>query len=148
MVALKIQSLDDIIVAYGKSLGFDNENLSNLTHIIQTQYADKINENDVIGSLDDILYALVKPYLPPHKRDKPQALAMFKMLFLLNNGADICGIELFEKGVLSAQMQQILSDNRLQIVPPLKMSKMEPQKIEPINWLAPLTKLVHLFRKG
>lgn len=148
MVALKVQSLDGIVTAYAQSLGYRGENLQKIVNFLMDNFAEKLNQEDVIASLDEILYATIKKYIPSPRGEKTQALAMFKTLFLLNDGAEKCGMALFEKGELSSELQQILKENPLQSAPQCKMTKMEVQKIETINFWAFLGKIFHLFRKG
>lgn len=148
MVALKVQSLDGIVTAYAQSLGYQNENLQKTVNFLMDNYAEKLNQEDVIASLDEILYAIVKKYIPTPRGEKTQALSLFKAVFLLNNGAEKCGLALFENGEITPELQQLLKENVLQSAPQIKTSKMDAQKIETINFFAFLGKFFHLFRKG
>ncbi len=148
MVALKVQSLDGIVTAYAQSLGYRDEGLQKIVNFLMDNYAEKLNQEDVIASLDEILYATVKKFIPTPRGEKMQALAMFKAIFLLNDGAEKCGLALFEKGEISPELQQLLKENVLQSAPQIKASKMDAQKIETIDFFAFLGKLFHLFRKG
>ena len=148
MVALKVQSLDGIVTAYLQSLGYQGENLQTTLDFLMKNYADKLNQEDVIASMDEILYAAVKKYLPSQRGDKTQALAMFKTLFLLEKGAENCGSALFENGFVTDELQQKLKANPLQAAPQVKMTTMEAQKIETLPFFAFLGKIFHLFRKG
>ncbi len=148
MVALKVQSLDGIVTAYAQSLGYRGDGLQKTVSFLMDNYAEKLNQEDVIASMDEILYAIVKKYIPTPRGEKTQALAMFKAVFLLNEGAEKCGLALFEKGNITSDLQQILKENMLQSAPQIKPSEMDAQKIETIDFFAFLGKLFHLFRKG
>ena len=148
MVALKVQSLDGIVNAYVQSLGYHDEGLQKVVDFLMINYAEKLNQEDVIASLDEILYAIVKKYIPTPRGEKTQALALFKAVFLLNDGAEKCGLSLFEKGEIAPELQKLLKENVLQSAPQIKTSKMDAQKIETIDFFAFLGKLFHLFRKG
>ena len=148
MVALKVQSLEGIVTAYVKSLGFQAVNLQKIVQFLMQNHAQKLNHNDVISSLDEILYQQVKKYLPNQREEKTQALAMFKAIFLLHNGAEISGLSLFEKGEIPSQLQQILTENPLKSAPQIKKSKMDAQKIETLDFFALIGKIFHLSRKG
>lgn len=143
MVALKVQSLDGIVTAYVKSIGYCGENLHHVVNFLIENCVAKLNQDDVIASLDELLFTIVKKYLPSPRGDKTQALAMFKAVFLLHQGAEKCGLALFEKGELVPELQQILKENVLMSAPQVKMSKMEAQKIEPIRFFAVLGKIFH-----
>lgn len=148
MVALKVQSLDGIVTAYVQSLGYHGESLQKTVSFLMETYAEKLNHEDVIASLDEILYAIVKKYIPTPRGEKTQALALFKAVFLLNDGAENCGLSLWKKGEITSELQQLLKDNMLQSAPQIKATKMEAQKIETIDFFASLNKIFHIFRKG
>ncbi len=148
MAALKVQSLKDIVAAYGQSLGYYNEGLDKFVHSILLTYGEKLNQDDVISSLDDILFSLVKKYIPSPLGDKAQALARFKTIFLLNDGADDCGVSLFENGEISQNLRQLLKSDLLLPTPPIKITEMKVQKIETLAFFSAFNKLFHFLRKG
>ncbi len=147
MVALKVQSLDDIMMAYFAALGYQDKDIKKIIPFIYQNYEKKLDAEKVIASLDDILYAIIKKYLPSSKQSKQQRLAYFRTVFLLNDGAKICGVSLFEKGEIPESFQAKLKENFVQAAPEVKFSKMEPQKIENLEFFNFFAKIFNLFHK-
>lgn len=147
MVALKVQSLDDIMMAYFASLGYQDKEIKKIIPFIHLNYEKKLDPEKVIASLDDVLYGIVKKYLPATKQNKQQRLSYFKTVFLLNEGAKLCGGSLFEKGEIPETLQAKLKENFVQAAPEIKFSKMEPQKIENLEFFNFFAKIFNLFHK-
>lgn len=148
MVTLKVQSLNDIIEAYCKSLGYDGRDLKKVVKIINERFGSRLNPDDVIASLDAMLLGNIKNYLPATKLDNAQKVAMFKVVFLLNNGAKKWGEVIFEDKELPKELVVAIVNHRLEVVPEYKVSHMLPQKIEATNPLNIFHKIGNFFHKG
>ena len=55
MAAIRVQSLDDIVSAYFKSLGFSGKNLEKAVAALLTKHRFEIETDDVIAALEEIL---------------------------------------------------------------------------------------------
>lgn len=148
MAAIKVQSLNDITEAYFKSLGFNGSGLKNVVKNIMQEYAGKLKDNDVIGSLDGILLEIIKKNFPDNKFPNEQKVAWFKVAFMLNDGAKRWGADVFSKDKFKSDIVEALNKSNLVNVPEYKISYMEVQKIETVAPLRFLDRLLHLFRKG
>lgn len=148
MVTLRVQSLDDIITAYCRSLGFEGKSLQAAVKVIGSRFGDKLNHEDVIASLDKMLLDAVKKYLPDNKLGNDQKTALFKAVFLLQNGAKKWGCVVFEDKEFPADLQKALAGHKLMAAPEFKVSHMQPQKIEASNPLNAFRKIGDFFHKG
>lgn len=147
MVTLRVQSLDDIICAYCQSLGYEGRNLQSVVQMIAGQFGGQLNPEDVIASLDKMLLGNIKKYLPDCQLDNSQKTAIFKAVFLLQNGAKKWGNVIFEKKELPADLQLALREHSLTVAPEFKMSRMRSQKIEVSNPLGIFRKFCKFFNK-
>ena len=60
MVAIKIQSLDDIVRAYLENLGFRGRRLEDNTGQISAMLGPEFNPDDVSSSLDNLIYGFAR----------------------------------------------------------------------------------------
>lgn len=148
MVTLKVQSLNDIIAAYCQSLGYEGRALQTAVKVIADRFGGQLNTEDVIASLDKMLLSNIKKYLPDGHLNAYQKVAIFKAVFLMNDGAKKWGSAIFEEKELPDALKKALAEHKLSVVPEFKVSHMEPQKIETPNPLSLFGKIVNLFHKG
>ena len=149
MVALKIQSVNDVVAAYVQSFGYSDAEAQVLTAEIMQNYAEKLNADDLLSSLNEIVYQKIKPLFAHAKNsEKTQNLALFKALFLMHDGAKICPTQLFDDKPLPAQLVEKINFDELKNAPLIKRSQMEAQKIEPIEFWKTLGQLLGLVKKG
>lgn len=148
MAALKVQSLDDIVRAYFQTLGFDGENLSKVAAEVLDKYRGDLDGNDVIGSLDKILAGHFKSCFGDEKLNDSQRTAMFKLAFLQINGADKWGATAYLSAKWPHAMCEEIKKAAVVIAPQYKISHMEPQKIETVQPMNVMRRVVSLFHKG
>ncbi len=147
MAAIKIQSLEDIVGAYLKSLGFKDEMLSSAVRFVVTNYLSGFNGGDVIGALDDIVLQNVNVNFGEKLLPDEQKTAWFKAAFLLNDGAQKWGIETLCGKKVSAEAVRVIRSSWLKIVPDYCLSQMKEQKIEPIKTVSLLGKVLSFWGK-
>ena len=95
MVAIKIQSLDDIVRAYLENLGFRGRRLEDNTGQISAMLGPEFNPDDVSSSLDNLIYGFARKIFKGKNIDKEQKIALFKFCFMECGGADKWGAEMF-----------------------------------------------------
>lgn len=145
MVAIKVQSLKDIVIAYFKSIGFSGAKLEKAADVIIKRYSSDFEKNDVICILEQILEKNLEKNFSEVKLEPEQKKAWFKAVFLLLNGADKWGVDAFiGENVDKGYIAQIKGYGLYQI-PEYKLSHMEAQKIVSPN---PLKMLGRIFRKN
>lgn len=148
MAALKVQSLNDIITAYFKSLGFKEEGLEKAVQAMVVKYQNRLDEKDVIASLDAILVSHLKLNFEDDKLDDTQKAAMFKLVFLEQDGASKWGAEAFVSEKWPRSMVDCLKNSAIVIAPGYKISHMEAQKIEAAHPIKAVRKILNIFNKG
>ena len=81
MVTIRIQSIDDIICAYLRDLGFDSKTASTEVSGLK-KYLPGISDNgdEVISALDEQLYQSAQKLFSDCQLAKPQQIAMLKIL--------------------------------------------------------------------
>ena len=79
MVTIRIQSIDDIICAYLRDLGFDSKTAATEVSGLN-KYLLGISDNgdEVISALDEQLYQSAQKLFSDCQLDKPQQIAMLK----------------------------------------------------------------------
>ena len=148
MAAIKVQSLEDIIEAYCCSLGYKDRKLQQVVKLISEQYANRINSQDVVASLDSIIIDKTGSYLNGDDLSEKQKMLMFRLFFLLNDGAEKWGVSLWEKRELPVDCIDAMKSFNFAVVPEFCISCMKPQNIESPNPLGILHKIKRLFYKG
>ena len=133
MVALKIQTLDDIVKAYLQSLGFSQENCDISVSGVIDKLQNDFDDNNVIYALDELIYKTAKKIFAKEKLSKSQKIAMFKLCFLQSDGASKWGVDALFEDAVSVVAVGEMKEQVLRIVPEYNMSKMEPQIIEFAN---------------
>ena len=81
MAAIKIQSLEDVVEAYCRSLGYNGKNLEQAVAAINGHYLEKINAEDIITSLDNILLERIQEFFVDAQMKDFQKTAVFKAVF-------------------------------------------------------------------
>lgn len=141
MVAIKIQSLDDIVRAYLENLGFRGRRLEDNTGQISAMLGPEFNPYDVSSSLDNLIYGFARKIFKGKNIDKEQKIALFKFCFMECGGADKWGAEMFGARTVPVEIIKEMRSKAIEIVPPYQMSKMLPQVIETPEQL--LGKILH-----
>lgn len=130
MVAIKIQSLEDIVKAYLENLGFSGMNLSCGVEQLMAEQSANFNHDDVLSSLDQLVSKAAAKVFKSKELDKEQKLALFKLCYLRCSGAEKWDVQLLWGEGISDEILDCLRQQEIKIVPPYKMSQMLPQKIE------------------
>ncbi len=131
MVAIKIQSKEDIIAAYLASLGFSGKNLSPVVSAVSGRlnfHSD--NGDELVGKIDDVLLKLAEKTFPDTKLDREQLLAEFKLCFLLCNGASQCSAQEIKDLDMPAELTKAMRRCFVVSAPACSYHEMKPQKIE------------------
>lgn len=132
MVAIKIQSIEDIIQAYLQCLSFDAKLSAKLAEKIKP-FVEKPAENgeSIIKLLDDYLLKTARKAFPDENLPDEQLAALFKFCFLRAGGAKVWGKE-FYRSDISEKFKEALNKEKVVNAPVYVMSAMEKQKIEPV----------------
>ena len=118
MAAIKIQSLNDIVAAYLKTI--------NVSEALVPEWAAKAEqEGDVVASLDRLLLPAAEQLYPEKKFDKSQKISGFKLSWLSFGGS-----ELYPEQKLEPEFLAQLKENRFDPAPGYKIQKMIPQPLE------------------
>lgn len=131
MVTIGIQSIDDIICAYLRDLGFDSKTASTEVSGLK-KYLPGISDNgdEVISALDEQLYQSAQKLFSDCQLAKPQQIAMLKFCYLQSGGAQKWGVRIFNTNKIDTEMKTALLQNEVHIAPRPVLSRMEPQSIE------------------
>lgn len=130
MVAIKIQSLEDIVRAYLKNLGFDGEVLETGVHRLTAEHGETLKKGDVPSALDALIgKAAVKIY-KEKSWNTEQKTAMLKFCFVRYDGAQRWGVAALLDDEIPAAVIGELRSLKLLTAPECRMMKMMPQKIE------------------
>ena len=94
MVAINIQSKEDIIAAYLTSLGFNPQQLPEIVPAVAAELDFRNgNGDELVKKIDAFLLRLARRTFSKTDLADEQLLAEFKLCFLLCNGADFCTAE-------------------------------------------------------
>lgn len=148
MAAVKIQSLKEVVRAYLKSLGFEGDRLSQAADYIAGNVMSGFESGDVVAFLDGILLQNIRKNIVENKLGDEQALALFKAAYLVGGGAEKWGVEVLNGKKFPAALAELMTSGFFTVVPEYQMSRMQPQKIEPVRSLSWPGKILRLFRKG
>lgn len=130
MVAIKIQSLQDIAAAYLRNLGFEENQIANAVEILLGELGDNYDNDEVLASLDKLILKIANKIFENTALLPGQKVAMFKLGFLLNKGAQKWGAKaLLEQGV-SSEVMEAMRAKMMSVAPQYKFSRMQPQPIE------------------
>lgn len=147
MVTIKIQSQGDIINAYLKTLGFEPEAALQCASDLEKNFDESIkNGEEIIAELDKRLLQLAHKLWPLTEYDVEQLVSLFKLLYLINNGAEKWGDVVFYDKALPEDLYKVMVSHNITQAPNYALSQMQPQKIEPAipqHWFKRLLRFSH-----
>ena len=120
MVTIKIQSRGDIIGAYLQTLGFDREKAAEVSDGLSGLIDGDLNNGDeIIAALDELLLLTARKIWPLSEYSSEQLTALFKLLYLNNDGAGRWGTLVFSDKEIPEDMHRIMNIicSRLPIMP-------------------------------
>ena len=148
MVTIKIQRRGDIIGAYLQTLGFGREKAAEVSDGLSGMIDGDLNNGDeIIAALDELLLLTARKIWPLSEYSSEQLTALFKLLYLNNDGADRWGVLVFSDKEIPEDMRRIMSEHNLQQAPDYAYAPMQAQKIEPAISKSWLHRLLHLTAK-
>ena len=132
MVAVKIQSKEDIIKAYLKSFGFEKERLVIVTETIlgKLQNVPIQDADKIVQFIDDILTKQAKRIFSPSPLEDNQLLAQFKLCFFKCKGAKCCSTDNLKKLQLPEDLIAKMRKSYVVNAPQYHYQAMKPQSIE------------------
>lgn len=130
MVAIKIQSLEDIVEAYLKNLGFCGNKLREAVASLVDCCGEQIETEDVLASLDRLLMKSASAIFMSKKVEPEQKLAQFKLIFLLKEGALKWPPKVLWDAEAAAELVEAFRKSEVWTVPECKLAPMEAQVIE------------------
>lgn len=130
MVTIKIQSLDDIVTAYLRGLGFNHQTAQKQISVLKKYLPqDSDSGDEVIRCLDELLYHSAQSIFKDSSLDKPQLIALLKFCYLRSSGAQKWGAQIFESSQLNGEISAALHKEIIHVAPNYVLSHMEPQSI-------------------
>lgn len=148
MAAVKIQSLKDVVRAYLKSLGFEGDKLQNAADFIAGSLMSGFESGDVVAFLDGILLQNIRKNFSGNQFGDEQLLALFKAVYLIERGAEKWGIVIWKSETFPPALVETAASGFFTVVPEYQMSRMLPQKIEPVRSLSRTKRILRFFCKG
>ena len=134
MVAIKIQSKEDIIAAYLTSLGFNPQQLPEIVPAVAAELDFRNgNGDELVKKIDAFLLRLARRTFSKTGLADEQLLAEFKLCFLLCNGADLCTAESCRRLSLPAELVRRMRERFVVAPPSCLYAEMKPQAIESIR---------------
>lgn len=130
MVAIKIQSLEDIVEAYLQNLGFCDNKLKEAVTSLVDCCGEQIKSEDVLASLDSLLLKSASAIFKSKNIEPEQKLAQFKLVFLLNDGALKWPPEVLWNQKAAVELAEVFRQFEVRAVPEYKLMPMAPQVIE------------------
>lgn len=138
MVTIKIQSVDDIILAYLEDLGFDRKQAQKATPAIKKLLpADCGSGDEIIRRLDQKLIENARIIFSGSPLGDPQIRALLRLTYIRAQGADKWGAAVLTESRFGEEMLRELHKQIVESAPNYVLSQMKPQPIEP----------AHLFHK-
>lgn len=136
MVAIKIQSREDVITAYMLNLGFQHEKLPDAVKIVAVNLPQQLQSGDeVLEFMDKAVLKMAKEIYPNSCLADEQLVAEFKLCFLLGSGADYCRPKEFTKLELPHELVQRMQEQCISTAPQYHYTEMKMQAIESANTL-------------
>lgn len=108
---------------------------------------DLNNGDEIIAALDELLLLTARKIWPLSEYSSEQLTALFKLLYLNNDGAGRWGTLVFSDKEIPEDMRRIMSEHNLQQAPDYAYAPMQAQKIEPAISKSWLHRLLHLTAK-
>lgn len=136
MVAIKIQSIDDIIRAYLTDLGFDEaQGKKNLAAVKKLLPKDCCSGDEIIHCLDEKLKANGQIIFKGSQLADPQMLVLVRLTYIRAGAAGKWGADILTKDQFPADMVRSLHKEIVESAPNYVLSQMKPQAIEPAHLL-------------
>lgn len=146
MVTIKIQSADDIALAYLESLGFSEKQKKQiLANIMDDMKKNPASGDDVVAFMDKTCLIAAKKIFSHTKLNNEQMVAQLKLCYLMNDGAKKWGDSIFYENKITAELISEICNKIVVTAPEYVMSHMEPQKIESV---APKNLFQKIFHKN
>lgn len=130
MVAIKIQSLEDIVEAYLKNLGFCDNKLKEVVVSLVDCCGQQIEAENVLASLDALLLKSASAIFMNEDEEPEQKLAQFKLIFLLKEGALKWPPEVLWNEKAAVELAEEFQQFEIRAVPEYKLTPMAAQVIE------------------
>ncbi len=128
MVAINIQSADDIISAYLKYLKFSDKQARKIAATIKESVAE---QHDIVQAIDNLLIPQARAIFSGMYLTDEQLAALYKFCFLQAGGAKKWGGDFFKQEPSPAFAEALRKEVMLN-APGYQMSHMRQQKIEPV----------------
>ena len=128
MVAINIQSADDIIAAYLKYLKFSDKQARKIAAVIKENV---VGQSDIVQAIDDLLIPQARLVFEGMYLTDEQLVALYKFCFLQAGGAKKWGSDFFKPEPSPAFAEALRREVMLN-APVYQMSRMLPQRIEPV----------------
>lgn len=132
MVTIRIQSKEDIIAAYLKSFGFNNDKLASVVGAV-ARSLDKVccsNGEELLSLVDSFLLKAARKTFPESELDNEQLLAQFKLCFLLCGGSEKCSADGLKTFKLPDGLVRQMRECYIVNAPRYRYAEMKPQIIE------------------
>lgn len=144
MVTIKIQSIDDIICAYLKGLGFSADAANKIVPELKKKLPISQESGDkVIDALDSLLLETAKKIFNDSTLDSEQLVALFRFCWLEAKGASKWGDKIFTLKNNDEKIAHALRQKVIHVAPNYVFSQMKPQEItipNPSNFLKKIFK--------
>ena len=128
-------------------MGFCSEKAANSALKLDQMFDDNIkNGEEIIAELDKRLLQLAHKLWPLTEYDVEQLVSLFKLLYLINNGAEKWGDVVFYDKALPEDLYKVMVSHNITQAPNYALSQMQPQKIEPAipqHWFKRLLRFSH-----
>lgn len=149
MVTIKIQSIDDIVAAYLKTLGFSDVQVGMaVPKVLKLMKTELTSGDEIINDLDKLVLTSAKKVFGKTKYANEQLTALFKACYILNDGALKWGETIFWEDKIPKDLVEKFQASNLHQAPDYAFSKMEVQLIETNVSDNFFSRIVNLFRKA
>lgn len=145
MVAIKIQSLEDIIGAFLENLGFCGSEKQKTLAFLAAEY-EKAGKPELSQFIKKFVSSRVNRIYTMPDWDDSQKAALFKYVFLSQNLAGKYGYSFFANEQPDEKLLKIMLDNVIEAVPPCHYSEMPRQIIVSPEPGKLLNKVLHIKR--
>lgn len=149
MVTIKIQSADDIALAYLESLGFSEKQKQQiLANIMDDMKKNPSSGDDIVAFMDKKCLIAAKKIFNNTKLNNEQMVAQLKLCYLMNDGAKKWGDSIFDENKITPELINEIQDKIVIVAPEFKMSHMGPQEIKSVEPKNLFQKIFHKFCKA
>ena len=144
MVAVKVQSLKDIIRAYLQNLGFSGQKLEAAVEDVAACAGDYSDGGSVVDFLDALPVSHMRLQGKFASMTDYQIAALFKLVFIEHDGVRRWGTSPWCQKGLPAEMLVLAERYAADMLPAYQASRM---KAQPIESLRPVRWFTRLFRR-